>query len=251
MTCPKCGKSGKTSGQGGLRVCPKCVARAEARSMRFQRLAGIPGRFRGSVQSWWDYQNEMSAKRVAKLEKEIAEIEEDERGTQPQENREYGHSIGANPGYIYILRNPDNPRTHLKIGRTINHPEQRAKQLHSTGVARPFVVEWSARVADCVAAERQLHKALNRYRISQRREWFDLELEDAITKASQIANAVGMRGSDNSNSGGVAELLGNLCLLFVKAIYVVGVFTFQVLLACLAGFLGGLLTSPGRRKKWW
>ena len=74
-------------------------------------------------------------------------------------------------GYIYILSN-SSMLGQVKIGKTARTPDERSIELFTTGVATPFVVEISLKVQDCDASERIIHRVLDRYRVSQRREFF-------------------------------------------------------------------------------
>ncbi len=88
------------------------------------------------------------------------------------------------PGYIYILQNEALAETHLKIGRTTVDPHGRAEEIsRSTGVPSPFFVAWSSRTDDCVLAERIVHQRLAYCRTNPRREFFDIELSEAISAA--------------------------------------------------------------------
>lgn len=81
--------------------------------------------------------------------------------------------------YIYVLTNPSMPGL-LKIGRTTTHPTQRRVELQSTGVAKPFQLEFSAIVDDSKSRERDIHIALRKYRVERNREFFELPLRSAI-----------------------------------------------------------------------
>ena len=82
-------------------------------------------------------------------------------------------------GYIYILKN-DGMKGLIKIGRTINDPEQRAQQLSSTGVPFPFKVAYKMKVTDCKAAEKWLHQKFAHKRVNQGREFFRMEAQEAF-----------------------------------------------------------------------
>lgn len=98
-------------------------------------------------------------------------------------------STKTQPGYIYILHNPSLRDESLKIGLTTGSPCTRAKELsRRTGVAQPYVVAYQRWVMNPDQAEAKIHKYLNRYRINNRREFFQLPLEDAIRAARHIAN---------------------------------------------------------------
>ena len=99
-----------------------------------------------------------------------------------------------NPGYIYILQNPSLSESHLKIGRTERDPEQRAAEFSgSTGVPTPFEVVWSSVSVDCHLAESLLHHELTPYRTNTTREFFDLELDEAIFVARRAIRKSGGR----------------------------------------------------------
>lgn len=84
----------------------------------------------------------------------------------------------GNEGYVYILSNPD-LKGILKVGRTSDLPETRAKSLsRSSAIPRPYVKEWSKEVANIALAEMMLHYTLHEYSVSK--EFFNIPLEDAI-----------------------------------------------------------------------
>lgn len=93
-------------------------------------------------------------------------------------------------GHVYIFLNAAMPGM-LKIGMTTRSPEERAREVsQGTGVATPFNVAYSEEVPDCAAAEALIHSRLERYRVHQRREFFHLDLRDAIRHVSEIASEV-------------------------------------------------------------
>ncbi|MDF1851945.1 MAG: GIY-YIG nuclease family protein [Verrucomicrobiales bacterium] len=107
-----------------------------------------------------------------------------------------------NPGYIYILQNPSLDETHLKIGRTTRDPDERAAEISSsTGVPTPFEVAWWSESVDCHRAESILHHHLTPYRTNTAREFFELDLDEAIRFARGAIRESGGR------TGGLAYLL--------------------------------------------
>jgi hypothetical protein len=114
-------------------------------------------------------------------------------------------------GYIYILSNNSLPGL-LKIGKTDVSPEERAKQLGTTGVPSPFIVEYSKLVSDTTKAENEIHTILEKsgLRHSTQREFFHVGLSEAI----QIAEYIGDKYiPQNKNSSNASKLL-NLYRLF-------------------------------------
>ena len=93
-------------------------------------------------------------------------------------------------GTVYILTNDAMPGQ-LKIGMTTRDPHERARELsRGTGVALPFVVVYSAKVPDALAAEKLIHQRLHRFRTNRRREFFELPLKDAVKELNKIVETV-------------------------------------------------------------
>ena len=65
--------------------------------------------------------------------------------------------IPLSSGYIYIIGNAAMPGL-LKIRRTDRQPEQRARELRTTGVPHPFVLEHYVAVEDSSKSEAQVHR---------------------------------------------------------------------------------------------
>lgn len=82
-------------------------------------------------------------------------------------------------GFIYILINPS-LKNLLKIGMTTRSPEERAKELSTTGVPTPFFVAFSEEVSDCQTIEKEIHLQLGNFRYIKNREFFEIPLAQAI-----------------------------------------------------------------------
>lgn len=80
-------------------------------------------------------------------------------------------------GYIYCISNPSYQNGLFKIGHTNSTPNERMKNLYSSGVPLPFKLELSKKVIYCQEKEKLLHKMLDKYRINSNREFFQLPLE--------------------------------------------------------------------------
>ena len=78
-------------------------------------------------------------------------------------------------GYIYVLSNDDMPGL-LKIGMTERSPEERAKQLFTTGVPSPFKVQRAVKVREPLKKEKKIHEILSEHRLPGR-EFFRVELK--------------------------------------------------------------------------
>lgn len=87
--------------------------------------------------------------------------------------------INMTQGFVYILLNPTFPDL-VKIGRTQNATEKRAKELRGTGVPTPFIVVYEEIVSDCKEVERRLHERYTGFRVSSDREFFRIPIKDAI-----------------------------------------------------------------------
>jgi hypothetical protein len=88
-------------------------------------------------------------------------------------------------GYVYILINGSMP-DFLKVGMTTLDPNERAKQLRTTGVPVHFTVAYYEEFYDCEYAERKMHEVLKTYRTSLDREFFNCPLKIAITHLQNL-----------------------------------------------------------------
>ena len=89
-------------------------------------------------------------------------------------------------GIVYILTNPAMPKL-VKIGRTSREMEARLGELYSTGVPLPFECAYAARVGDESIVEKAFHRAFGPYRINPKREFFEIEPEQAIALLELMA----------------------------------------------------------------
>lgn len=79
-------------------------------------------------------------------------------------------------GFIYVLSNPEMDGVY-KIGMTDRSPHLRAAEISAaTGVPQPFNVEYYAEVSTPTLYERMVHKKLERYRLSENREFFRADI---------------------------------------------------------------------------
>ena len=93
----------------------------------------------------------------------------------------------ATKGFIYVASN-ESMQGLLKIGRSKNHPDQRMQELAGTGVPTPFHLAYLALVEDHETAELQLHQLFNESRVSQNREFFKLDVCEALPKIREALN---------------------------------------------------------------
>ncbi len=68
----------------------------------------------------------------------------------------------------------------IKIGRTRRDSRARARELFKTGVPTPFQVAFEIFSVDYALLEKNIHKELNDYRVSNNREFFKYPLNKAI-----------------------------------------------------------------------
>lgn len=103
---------------------------------------------------------------------------------------------------VYVLTNPAMPGL-VKIGHTNNEDASaRIAQLYTSGVPVPFNIEFACRVESGEEVEQALHIAFGPNRVNPRREFFEIEpeqaiallrllhKEDATTQVVQLANNV-------------------------------------------------------------
>ena len=90
-------------------------------------------------------------------------------------------------GIVYVLTNPAMPGL-VKIGKTTRGSiDARLNGLYSTGVPVPFECDYAARVKDEAKVERAFHQAFGPYRLNPRREFFEIEAEQAIALLELMA----------------------------------------------------------------
>lgn len=83
-------------------------------------------------------------------------------------------------GIVYVLTNPAMPDI-VKIGKTARGSVvARLNELYSTGVPVPFECAFAGRVPDESKVEKAFHLAFGPYRINPKREFFQIEPEQAI-----------------------------------------------------------------------
>ena len=164
--------------------------------------------------------------------------------------------------YIYILQNEAFAETHLKIGRTVYDPADRASDLsRATGVPTPFEVAWSQRTVDCVMAERLIHEQLAEYRTNPRREFFDLELGEAVkvvqaqvkrVDRGRLGGALYYPEGGNDFSGALLRFPLVLIAGVFRVVWFVIVRVFELTGALVAGlfrFVTGSFRSRTKRRK--
>lgn len=83
-------------------------------------------------------------------------------------------------GWIYIFSNPSYRENIIKIGKTARSPDKRIREVDSTGVPQPFVLEYKAYVKNHNKVEKIIHRKLSAYRIRRSREFFKCETSIAV-----------------------------------------------------------------------
>lgn len=105
-------------------------------------------------------------------------------------NRPVQHwRTGPYNGWIYILSNRTMPGL-FKIGHTKNNPEDRAKEIsRATGVPIPFEIEWAFNCYDSDMLEKEIHRALDSFRYSSNKEFFEISLNEAKETIRKLGSA--------------------------------------------------------------
>ena len=89
-------------------------------------------------------------------------------------------------GSVYVLTNPAMPNM-VKIGKTTKDVELRLADLYSTGVPLPFECEYAAKVKDVDKTEKAFHTAFEPSRVNPKREFFNINPEQATAVLSLMA----------------------------------------------------------------
>jgi hypothetical protein len=95
-------------------------------------------------------------------------------------------------GWLYILAHPAWDKIGMvKIGKTGRDPRTRAREITSvSGLITPCTIVWCAPVSDMAAAEKAVHRMLDRYRVTKRREMFRISHAQAKQAAEAIAQSL-------------------------------------------------------------
>ncbi len=111
-------------------------------------------------------------------------------------------------GWVYVLVNPTFPGL-VKVGRTTRLPSTRVAELsQATGVPTPFILVFEQAFEDCVAAERDIHAALDRcgMREAANREFFRGTTTEIVRLISRYAGQMSNEDADDALTTGAALL---------------------------------------------
>ena len=94
-------------------------------------------------------------------------------------------------GYIYILSNASFTPGLVKIGETQSIVDKRISELsRSTSVPTPFKKEFIRYVKNRKLAELTIHHILVNHRTNNKREFFQINIEDAIHIVKNVCDCV-------------------------------------------------------------
>lgn len=103
-------------------------------------------------------------------------------------------------GYVYVLSNESMPGL-VKIGRSIYGGNHRSKAIFSgdTGVPTPFSLEFEIHSVNCVEDEHEVHRKLAHCRVNKKREFFKIEIREAIAAVATVCiSDVGLAVTDEN-----------------------------------------------------
>jgi len=97
-----------------------------------------------------------------------------------------GRSDGKLKGYVYIISNPSFKKDIYKIGMTERTVLIRIKELFTTGVPTPFVIELKIAHKNPKKLEDYLHMKFHKYRVHKRREFFKIPMSKIRDELSSL-----------------------------------------------------------------
>lgn len=83
-------------------------------------------------------------------------------------------------GWVYVMSHPNMPGI-LKVGQSSHDPSNRASELYTTGLPNPFDIEYTGIFERYIELERSVHSFLAKHRVNNRREFFAVELNTAVS----------------------------------------------------------------------
>ena len=89
-------------------------------------------------------------------------------------------------GYVYVMSNEAMPGLY-KVGYTYRSPSERANELYTTGVPKPFIVEYCIFIEDCALIEAVAHINLHEYRYGK--EFFKCDLVKCIIELKRSTHS--------------------------------------------------------------
>ena len=89
-------------------------------------------------------------------------------------------------GRVYVLTNP-RMQGLVKIGFTLGTVEGRAKELDATGTPEAFEIAYQVEVRGPETLERRAHSQLTSYRVRNSREFFEVDVVEAILCVRNLA----------------------------------------------------------------
>lgn len=102
--------------------------------------------------------------------------------------KEFAGEFGEH--FVYVLSNQYMPGL-VKIGFTALNPYDRAMYISkSTGVPDNFEVDFAFRCIDGRKLEKMVHIHLNEFRVKKQREFFKMEIQDAIETIINIGSSI-------------------------------------------------------------
>lgn len=108
-------------------------------------------------------------------------------------------------GIVYLLTNEAMPGL-IKIGKTTNDDAQvRMDQLYNTSVPVPFTCELALQVENPGRVEQALHKVFHPNRVNPRREFFEIEVEQARA-ALELAEGKDVTPEVNRDNESIPEV---------------------------------------------
>ena len=110
----------------------------------------------------------------------------------------------------------------LKIGQTSDFPEFRVRQLNTTGVPLPFVLEACFLVDQPDVVERIIHEKLTQYRQASNREFFLLAISEALEKITPIVIEATKRIADTDQPAAKQHDLPNDALYILQLLVSAG-----------------------------
>lgn len=95
-----------------------------------------------------------------------------------------------NAGYIYIMRQPTHEENIFKVGLTRRDLDKRKRELSNTSSVDTFFIINSYYTKDCIEAEKRIHKQLDKFRLTSRREFFRCNLKIILDSCETVIKEI-------------------------------------------------------------